>query len=333
MTWISQAKIALKIAVFALMLKSFKMENKMRAILGILAVSFVLAGCSGLTTNTDVEKLNEAKAVGSPFTQRLTAEYRAYMKTKQKWLDYADAKHFAKKGLLAAEGQVVLPEPLSNWHLDDISAKEIRAARIELLQALNGGGRAMAPFEAALAQAKFDCWIEQAEQSWASNLPPACRAEFERAMAELNARLIKALPKSEKEGQPIPQAAPPEIEEDPNAIGMAMDEGMFLAFFDFDRSVLTDSGRKVVAAVAEQALKRNDLRAIRIVGHADTSGPDAYNQRLSERRAASVKAALVEKGVDAALIETSGMGEKSPMVQTPNNTREPANRRAEVTFE
>src|SRR5690606_35350975 len=289
--------------------------------------------CSGLTTNTEVEKLNEAKATGSPFTQRLTAEYRAYMKTKQKWLDYADAKHFAKKGLLSAQGEVVMPEPLSNWHLDENAAKEIRAARIELLQALNGGGRAMAPFEAATAQAKFDCWIEQAEQNWISNKLPPCRGEFEKAMSDLNGRLVKALPPSDKLGQPIPKAAEPKIEEDPDAIGMAMDEGMFLAFFDFDRSVLTDSGKQVVAAVAEQALKRVDLKAITVVGHADTSGPDAYNQRLSVRRAESVKAALIEQGVDAALIETSGMGEKSLMVQTPNNTREPANRRAEITFE
>ena len=122
-------------------------------------------------------------------------------------------------------------------------------------------------------------------------------------------------------------------EVDPNAIDASMDEGMFLAFFDFDRAVLNDSGLQVVGAIAEQAKKRDDLKAIKIVGHADTSGPDAYNQRLSLKRADAVKEALIAKGVDAVLIETSGMGEKSLMVQTPNNTREPANRRTEVTFE
>lgn len=302
----------------------------MNRFLGLVVTAFLLAGCSNFTTHTEVEALKEAKAVGSPFTQRLTAEYKELVKAKQRVLDYADAKHFAKKGLMAAEGKVVMPEPISNWHLRDSSTKQIRPARIRLLQALNAGGRAQAPFEAAVAQVSFDCWVEQEEARWASEVKPTCGQRFDKAIQELEARMTKALPKSEKAAEPIP--APPVVKEDPNAVAATMDEGMFLVFFDFDKSVLNDGGYQVVDQVAEQAKKRKDLTNIIVVGHADTSGSDAYNQRLSLKRAEAVKKALAAAGVNVD-VRVEGRGEKELMVQTPNNTREPANRRAEIRFE
>lgn len=306
----------------------------MRLFASLFAAVLLLSACSGFKTHTEIEALKEAKAVGSPFTQRLTAEYKALVKEKQKWFDYADAKHFAKKGLMSAEGKVVMPEPISNWHLNDTSVKEIRPARVRLLQALNAGGRAQAPYEAALAQAKFDCWVEQEESNWASNKAPTCRIEFEKAVAELEVRSAKIVPQSNKVGQAVPekQKPAPIAAIDPNAVDATMDEGMFLVFFDFDKSTLNESGFQVVDQVAEQAKKRKDLKALIITGHADTSGSDAYNQRLSQRRADAVKKALYAKGVDIE-IRSTGHGEKELMVQTPNNTREPANRRAEIKFE
>ncbi len=304
--------------------------RRLNQFIAFMAVAVLLSACSGFKTHTEVEALKEAKAVGSPFTQRLTAEYKELVKDKQKWMDYADAKHFAKKGLMSAEGKVVMPEPISNWHLNDTSTKAIRPARIRLLQALNAGGRAQVPFESALAQAKFDCWIEQEESNWASNKSPLCRTQFESAMNDLESRMAKILPPSEKAGMPVPVAPKPEPV--PEAVDASMDEGMFLVFFDFDKSVLNEGGFQVVEQVAEQAKKRDDLKSLVIVGHADTSGSDAYNQRLSQRRADAVKKALADKGVTVD-IRTEARGEKELMVQTPNNTREPANRRAEIKFE
>lgn len=303
----------------------------MRRILSLLSVAVLLSACSGLATNTDVEKLNEAKPVGSAFTKRLAVQYRGFVQDRRKWLDYADAKHFAKKGLMAAEGKNVMPEPISNWHLDEKSAKMLRAARTDLLGLLNGGGRAQAPFEAAEAQFAYDCWIEQQEQSWISNKPVACHTRFDKAFGDLKARMQKAQPKSDKEGQAVP--AKPVAEPDPNAVAASMDEGMFLAFFDWDRSMLNETGNQVITQVAEQAKARKDLNAIVVTGHADTSGSDTYNQRLSMRRAEAVRAALIIQGLDGDLIRVSARGESDPMVATPNNTREPANRRAEIKFE
>lgn len=320
------------------------MRRVLSVFVAVLMLAAPLAGCSQFQSHTEIEALNEAKATGSPFTQRLTAEYRSYVRAKQRALDYSDANHFARKGLMAAQGKVVMPEPLSNWHLDDRSARDLRTARNELLGLLNGGGRSQASVEAALAQVKFDCWMEQEEQNWASPRAPVCRTEYQKALADLKKRLGDALPKSEKMGDPVPakkmppapvvqahDMAAPVV--DPNAFRTGLDEGMFLVFFDFDKSQLNATGLEVISAVAEQAQKRNDLRAIKLIGHTDSSGSDKYNQRLSQRRADAVRAALAERGVSVDLLETSARGESDPMVQTPNNTREPANRRVEVRFE
>jgi outer membrane protein OmpA-like peptidoglycan-associated protein len=69
---------------------------------------------------------------------------------------------------------------------------------------------------------------------------------------------------------------------------------------------------------------------IEIIGHADSIGPEEFNQRLSEWRANSVKRWLVKQGVPATRIETSGKGETEPVA--PNSTREgrAMNRRVEI---
>jgi len=322
------------------------MRHFLKAFAVAVLLTGSLAGCSNMKTHTEIEALNEAKATGSPFTQKLTEQYRSYVRIKQRSLDYADANHFARKGLMAAQGKVVLPEPLSNWHLDDKSARDLGAARTDLLGLLNGGGRVEAPFEAAKAQTKFDCWIEQEEQNWASPRPVACRAEFWGAMSDLRKRMSAALPKSEKIGAPVPAVIKPKAKivsaplpepktasHDPNAFRNNLDEGMFLVFFDFDRAKLNGTGKEVIDAVAAQAKKRNDLREIKIIGHTDRAGSDKYNMRLSARRAETVRKALADRGISVDLLQTSAKGESEPMVATPNNTREPANRRVEIRFE
>jgi len=100
-------------------------------------------------------------------------------------------------------------------------------------------------------------------------------------------------------------------------------------FFDFDKSTLKPEGRQLLDQVAQQASGIN-LETIIAVGHTDSIGTEAYNQKLSERRAASVKSYLVSKGVDPNRVYTEGKGELQPVAS--NKTREgrAQNRRVEV---
>jgi outer membrane protein OmpA-like peptidoglycan-associated protein len=85
--------------------------------------------------------------------------------------------------------------------------------------------------------------------------------------------------------------------------------------------------------VAKEIKQRDDVKAVKVVGHTDTSGPEDYNMELSLRRARAVRDALAERGIPRDMIEIDNKGEKELLVPTPDSVREPANRRAKITFE
>jgi len=84
------------------------------------------------------------------------------------------------------------------------------------------------------------------------------------------------------------------------------------ALFDFDKAILKPDGKKALDDLAAQA-KGLKLEVILAVGYTDRIGSDAYNQKLSEKRAAAVKDYLVSKGIDANRVYTEGKGEKNPV--------------------
>ena len=103
----------------------------------------------------------------------------------------------------------------------------------------------------------------------------------------------------------------------------------FIVFFGWNKCNITAEADAVLSEAASSA-KSNGSASIRVVGHTDTSGSNAYNQKLSECRANAVKSNLVGKGVSDGAISTSGRGESELMVQTGDSVKEPQNRRATV---
>jgi OmpA-OmpF porin, OOP family len=103
----------------------------------------------------------------------------------------------------------------------------------------------------------------------------------------------------------------------------------FLVFFDWNRADLTARARQIIAEAA-QARTTQQVTRIEVNGHTDTSGSARYNQGLSERRAAAVAGELVRLGVPRGEIVTRGFGQNQLLVPTPDNVREPQNRRVEI---
>lgn len=95
--------------------------------------------------------------------------------------------------------------------------------------------------------------------------------------------------------------------------------------FDFDKSALRPEGRRELDDLVEK-LKMIDVESIIDVGHADRIGSATYNRKLSMRRAESVKAYLVSKGVPANRIFTDGKGETQPVTK-PGECKGPATRK------
>ena len=100
-------------------------------------------------------------------------------------------------------------------------------------------------------------------------------------------------------------------------------------FFDFDKSTLKPEGRQLLQQVAQQA-STIDLETIIAVGHTDSIGTEQYNQKVSARRAASVKAYLVSLGIDPNRIYTEGKGELQPIASNKTKEGRAQNRRVEI---
>ena len=101
------------------------------------------------------------------------------------------------------------------------------------------------------------------------------------------------------------------------------------AFFDFDKSVLKPEGRAKLDDLVGK-IQGINLEVIIAVGHTDSVGTDAYNQRLSVRRAEAVKAYLVSKGIERNRVYTEGKGEKQPVADNRTAEGRAKNRRVEI---
>ncbi len=101
------------------------------------------------------------------------------------------------------------------------------------------------------------------------------------------------------------------------------------AFFDFDKSVLKPEGKAKMDDLVSK-VKGVNLEVIIAVGHTDSTGTDAYNQKLSVARSEAVKAYLVSKGIEKNRVYTEGKGEKQPVADNKTKEGQAKNRRVEI---
>ena len=134
-------------------------------------------------------------------------------------------------------------------------------------------------------------------------------------------------------GCPLPQY-PASVAEEPPMEPQAQDEVIVLSdlgivLFAFGSAELTGEAKRLLADVATRLTGAN-LVAVKVVGHTDSVGSDAYNQGLSERRARSVADFLVAQGVPADKLSTEGRGESQPVADNGSDAGRAENRRVEL---
>jgi OOP family OmpA-OmpF porin len=100
-------------------------------------------------------------------------------------------------------------------------------------------------------------------------------------------------------------------------------------FFDFDKFALKPAGKARLEDLVSK-LTGTDIEVVVATGHTDSVGTDAYNQKLSMRRANAVKAFLVSKGIPADRIFTEGKGESKPVASNKTSEGRAKNRRVDV---
>ena len=124
---------------------------------------------------------------------------------------------------------------------------------------------------------------------------------------------------------PVPVLAPPPP--------LAFEEPRtFVVLFDWDKATL-DTEAKSIVREASTFAQRETATRIRVIGHTDRSGANAYNMALSERRARSVKSELVRLGLPESDIAVLWRGELENRIRTDDGIREPQNRRVEIIID
>jgi outer membrane protein OmpA-like peptidoglycan-associated protein len=179
-------------------------------------------------------------------------------------------------------------------------------------------GRQVAEAQTATAQGE----AETARQEATSARDEAARAQAEadrirkRAEAELT-RLEEALGKI--------------AETHRTALGVVMNLGSDHLKFEFDKAELRPQDRELLSRVAGILLSSQDY-TVSVNGHTDDVGSDAYNQRLSERRAHAVRDYLAQAGVPADVLSVTGHGKALPLIRSATDAARAKNRRVELAI-
>ena len=122
--------------------------------------------------------------------------------------------------------------------------------------------------------------------------------------------------------EPIPEPAPmAEPAPEPAKCTPQMDTITVGAekLFAFDKAALKAEGKAALDEAADKIKANPEITVVVVTGHTDRIGSDAYNQKLSERRAKQVADYLVAQGVNSSLIQSVGKGESEPVVQCSGN--------------
>lgn len=105
------------------------------------------------------------------------------------------------------------------------------------------------------------------------------------------------------------------------------------ALFALDSARLSDAGKSSLDGVVDQLRGFDKVRSISITGHTDSTGSEAYNQKLSEKRAKSVLDYLASRGVNPSLLNASGAGELAPVADNGTRAGRAQNRRVDIDID
>lgn len=293
-----------------------------KILLGGVASSFVVLASGGASAvmlyGDEMDRAREMQPGGTGFDSYLAREYRDFFLFEaDEMYDWIDADYFAGKALQAQSEGNVEPENPADWDISDAHMPELVESRRDLMAAFDRGGREKAPEAAAVAQGKYDCWVEQQEEGHQPTHIAACKRDFMAALAELEGAMQTA-------AAPQPQTR----------VVIGEELARTILYFDFDRSEINQTAQVRIDNFVED-MKGRGLQNVAIVveGHADRAGPNEYNDSLSARRAEEVRSALQEEGIQVLDLEdmkTEWQGETEPAVATPDGVPAQANRRVEV---
>ena len=281
---------------------------------------FFLMACSAAYKQVQEFNVKNPKT----FQDHLLLNYKTNASFEaEKMHDWNSAKLYSEKALRAQNGEKLLPEEISFWKLPDEIVADIQTGYNNILSVYDVA-LINDPKNLAKAISSLDCWAEQEEEKWQTWDIEKCKNDFHTSMHDIYKFLTdlnkKAEIKENNTEESIPQVAVVTENE--------KKEVMQIIYFDFDNSKLSQiSKNKLINFINKN---KRELNRYIIFGHTDTKGTIKYNMSLSIKRAEAVKEILLSLGITAKNVSVLGKGENELAVDTPDNIKHPANRRAEV---
>lgn len=262
------------------------------------------------------------KPSGLPFHQTLFTEYQKLSSDRNNaWFDGRDAELFNHKALLASTRTAVQKDSVLDRELTNEQQSVFKAASDRLDALYEHGGRELAPVESATAQVSYDCWIEATEGD-RKNDANGCKKKFEENMDAAEAKSPYRLGQVKIAAPEPAPAPPPPVQIPPHEY--------YNIPFVFDKAVMTPEGERVLAQAIKDVKDLDQLK-IALRAHADRSGPEDFNMKLSRRRAEAVLNRMAAAGIPQERLRiVEAVGETRSLVPTKDGVKEQANRVVEV---
>ena len=292
----------------------------------------ILTACSA----SYKELSNNSYTPPTKFTKHLMDSYTAKADFEAKEMhDWNSAKLYSEKALAAAKGKKIKPEEVIYWKIPKDKVKELQMA-YENLMIVYDNAVEKDPYNLAVAISSLDCWAEQQEENWQTWDIERCKDDFLKAMHQIYNKI--EAPNGEtkiNEGggtETIKSEANSKNISNSDSVSVVTKkekEILQIIYFDFDKYNLTDVSSNSINKFMEEY--RNKIDTFLVVGQTDTKGTKEYNLELSLKRAEAVKTILIRLGISSEKIKILGEGESKLLVQTKDETKHPANRRAEIS--
>ena len=261
----------------------------------------------------EVKKITNSQT--KSFNEYLFAEYKEKaIFEAEKMHDWNSAKLYSEKALLANKGWKVFPQKLEYWKLQKNSKNEIKIAYDNLI-AIYEDSLKKDPYNLAKAVSSLDCWSEQQEEKWQSWHIKECKEDFLNSMHILYSKITKKVDNidnnktlvfTKNKNKKITQ----------------------IIYFDFDEAILSDVSINTIKKYIEK--NKYQIKNYTILGYTDTKGTKKYNLKLSLRRANAVRKIFTKYGIENSQIRILGKGEDFLAINTDDEVKHPANRRAEI---
>ena len=297
---------------------------KFKLLTPIISLLFFLSGCSASYKQLSKMEIKEPRN----FQEHLLSEYKKRASFEAEEMhDWNSAKLYSEKALKSLETDEIYPEDISYWKIPEENIDEIRIAYGNLM-IIYKDAKKIDPYNLARAISSLDCWAEQQEENWQIWDINICKNDFLNAMHNIYEKIStqkNELKTSNNKDNNLENETKDEVTivtKDQNK------ELMQIIYFDFDKFNLSEVSKDKIKKFLNNY--GSIINEYLVVGHTDTKGTNKYNFSLSVKRAEVIKEVLINYGINQSSIKILGKGEESLAVDTPDDTKQPANRRVEI---